>query len=213
MSNQDPSASRFISTEDAEETLSKLYIQVDTFIQRLIVDKDWEITADAHTIQIKHPFTKERGTLSDLLGTAISDYQDKQREASLALIHAKDEVERNLRTREGSKSAPHSPEVEKAADAMITLLALTEKVFPKALEQQNAARNCQALINMAFANGVVIEGPSTARKLKECQESKDQLARDNQKLSEAYEQVRHAYEQYRNRVKLPRDEEGGASNV
>lgn len=186
MPNQSPNANKFIPTEVAEETLKELFPQVETFIQRLF-DKDWEIEPNARTIQIKHPITRERGTLSELLGRAIVDYQGKQREVSLSILGARSKVEQQTWER-GGKSVQLPPELVEPAKALVSLLALQE-VLPKAIELEKSAKNCQALISIAFAHGVVRQGDGLSRKLGECTEKNAKLEKELHIVSGQYQQA------------------------
>jgi hypothetical protein len=179
-------ANEFIPTEVAEETLKNLYPQVEGFIQRLF-DKDWEIEPYARTMQIKHPITKERGTLSELLGRAIVDYQDKQREVSESILRARNEAEQ-VKWESGDKPVNLSPELEKPAKALVALVAL-QQVLPKGIELEKSARNCQALISIAFAHGVVRQGDGLSRRLGECNEKNAKLEKELHILSGQYQQA------------------------
>jgi hypothetical protein len=195
------------------ESLHKLFEYVDAFIQRLY-DKEWEVSTDARTIQIRHPITDERGNLAELTANAITDYEDKGRAVSSAIIKARfeikqEELPKNYPAEPDDAFAEEFEELREMGNIVVPFLIMREEVLPKIRLKEDAARNCLALINTLFTNGLVIEGEALARKLKDCQENNAHLIKENRKLSEAYEQLRKAHEEYQKRVRPPHNDEDG----
>lgn len=198
------STDKLIPTKVAEEQLLKLFSQVEAFIQR-VYDKDWEIHPDARLIKVKEPITKQSGSISDLLGSVISEYQDRHREEGRAILQARDELEESMRKER------KLDDLQPTVDALVTLVILKETVYPKTMLKEVTAEKLLDLINIAFAHGVVIEGQGLTRKLKECQENTDRLTTDNRTLSEAYKKVTQDFAEYRKRIQPTRNGVGEGS--
>lgn len=199
---------RLSDTSKEQEALDKRWERLNGFIKSLH-ENYWEIDKDARTIQVEHPRTKKKGPLSELLGKAIADYEERLTEEDRAWMIVKGHLDEGVQER--LSTIPHEgisdeqfKEMTEGIIALVYALALKEHALKPIQAASDAASSCLALIDMAFANGVVREGPALGQKLKQCQDQSAHLLKEIATLSEAYEKLRQSFDEYKKLVKLPK---------